>query len=97
MRTRDDMYADELANTSGRRSTGIGSRFYRGDIAANNREDSAATVGTAGEDRLGVGDRDFVDDSMEAGMAEIELGRLASQKSDPLIDQAIGQLATKLQ
>ena len=62
-------------------SVACNSNNNRGDIAANNTEDNAASVGTAGEDRLGVGDRDFVEDSMEAGMAEIELGRLASQKA----------------
>jgi putative membrane protein len=55
----------------------------------NNRRDTTvakpadpAAVGTAGADRNkpGMGDSDFVNDAAIAGMAEVELGNLASQK-----------------
>src|SRR6185295_6870979 len=57
----------------------------------NNRRDTTvaktadpAAVGTAGEaDRVkpGMGDKDFVNDAAIAGMAEVELGRMAAQKA----------------
>jgi len=42
-----------------------------------------AAVGTAGEadrNKPGMGDKDFVNDAAIAGMAEVELGRMASEK-----------------
>jgi len=56
----------------------------------NNRRDNTsatpadpAAVGTAGEadrNKPGMGDNDFVNDAAIAGMAEVELGRMASEK-----------------
>jgi len=47
-----------------------------------NREatDETATVGTAG-DAVSPGDRDFVEQSVVGGMAEVELGKLASERA----------------
>jgi len=56
----------------------------------NNRRDTTtatpadpAAVGTAGEgdrNKPGMGDNDFVNDAAIAGMAEVELGKMASEK-----------------
>ena len=60
----------------------VGCNGNRKDTTAATTADSAA-VGTAGEaDRAkpGMGDKDFVNDLAVAGMAEVELGRMASEK-----------------
>jgi putative membrane protein len=60
----------------------VGCNGNRRDTTTANTSDSAA-VGTAGEaDRAkpGMGDKDFVNDLAIAGMAEVELGRMASEK-----------------
>jgi putative membrane protein len=49
----------------------------RRDDAADNR-DNDPTIGTAG---LGAGNQEFVETSMESGMLEVELGKLAQQKA----------------
>ena len=48
---------------------------------AGNRSTTDETVGTAGN-AVSSGDRDFVDDLSIAGMAEVELGRMAIERSD---------------
>jgi putative membrane protein len=60
----------------------VGCNGNRRDTTAATTADSAA-VGTAGEaDRAkpGMGDKDFVNDLAIAGTAEVELGRMASEK-----------------
>ena len=47
----------------------------------DNRTTSDETVGTAGN-AVSAGDRDFVDNLTIAGMAEVELGRMAMERSD---------------
>lgn len=49
--------------------------------------DEAATVGTAG---VSAGDRNFVEESLSAGMAEVELGRMAQQRA---VDAEVKQFA----
>ncbi len=53
---------------------------------STDRRDTAASkpgeaVGTAGSDKVSRGDRDFVHDVAIANMAEIELGRLATERA----------------
>jgi len=60
----------------------IGCDNNRRDTPAATTADPAA-VGTAGEadrNKPGLGDKDFVNDAAIAGMAEVELGRMASEK-----------------
>ena len=60
----------------------VGCNGNRRDSTATTTSDPAA-VGTAGEaDRAkpGMGDKDFVNDLAIAGMAEVELGRMATEK-----------------
>jgi putative membrane protein len=54
----------------------------RSDIGANNTANDNTAVGTAGENRSmpTAGDKDFIEDQLAAGMAEIELGKLASER-----------------
>ena len=47
----------------------------------DNRTTSDGTVGTTGN-TVSAGDRDFVDDLTIVGMAEVELGRMAMERSD---------------
>jgi putative membrane protein len=47
----------------------------------DNRPTSDQSVGTTGNS-VGAGDRDFVDHLTIAGMAEVELGRMAMERSD---------------
>ena len=49
------------------------------DRSARNEVNDPNAVGTAGN-AAGAGDRAFVEDMAEAGMAEVELGKLASEK-----------------
>ena len=65
----------------------------RSDIAANNSVDNTA-VGTAGEDRnmLTAGDKDFINEASMAGMAEIELGKLASERALSADVKQFGQM-----
>ena len=61
----------------------VGCDNNRRDTTAATTAGDPAAVGTAGEaDRAkpGMGDKDFVNDTAIAGMAEVELGRLASEK-----------------
>jgi len=60
----------------------VGCDNNRRDTPAATTADPAA-VGTAGEadrNKPGLGDKDFVNDAAIAGMAEVELGRMASEK-----------------
>jgi putative membrane protein len=60
----------------------VGCNGNRRDTTTATTSDSAA-VGTAGEAaraKPGMGDKDFVNDLAVAGMAEVELGRMASEK-----------------
>lgn len=65
----------------------------RNDTAANTTTGDTA-VGTAGEAKTDVsrGDRDFVNDQMIAGMAEIELGKMAAQKGASAQVKRFGQM-----
>jgi putative membrane protein len=61
----------------------VGCDNNRRDRTAATTAGDPAAVGTAGEaDRAkpGMGDKDFVHDAAIAGMAEVELGRMASEK-----------------
>ena len=61
----------------------VGCDNNRKDTTAATTADPAA-VGTAGEadrNKPGMGDKDFVNDAAIAGMAEVELGRMASEKA----------------
>ena len=61
----------------------VGCDNNRKDTTAAARPGDPAAVGTAGEaerDKPGMGDNDFVNDLAIAGMAEVELGRMASEK-----------------
>jgi putative membrane protein len=60
----------------------VGCDSNRTDTTTATTSDPAA-VGTAGEadrNKPGMGDKDFVNDAAIAGMAEVELGRMASEK-----------------
>jgi putative membrane protein len=60
----------------------VGCDSKRTDTTTATTSDPAA-VGTAGEadrNKPGMGDKDFVNDAAIAGMAEVELGRMASEK-----------------
>jgi putative membrane protein len=65
----------------------------RSDVAANNSVDNTA-VGTAGDDRNlpTAGDKDFINESSMAGMAEIELGKLASERAVSADVKQYGQM-----
>lgn len=51
------------------------------DRSTRNDTDDPNTVGTAGNAAAGAGDRAFVEDMAEAGMAEVELGKAASERA----------------
>ena len=51
------------------------------DRSARNEANEPNTVGTGGNTAAGAGDRAFVEDTTEAGMAEVELGRIASERA----------------
>lgn len=51
----------------------------RAEFDANNAP-GADTVGTTGDNQLTGGDRDFIEESAAAGMAEVELGKLALER-----------------
>jgi putative membrane protein len=50
------------------------------NVENRNSTDDSATVGTTGA-AVSAGDREFVEQTMAGGMAEIELGRLAVERS----------------
>src|SRR5829696_2186192 len=61
----------------------VGCDNNRRDTTAATKATDPAAVGTAGEadrNKPGMGDKDFVNDAAIAGMAEVELGRMASEK-----------------
>jgi putative membrane protein len=51
----------------------------RAEFDANNAP-GADAVGTTGDNQLTGGDRDFIEESAAAGMAEVELGKLAVER-----------------
>src|SRR5438045_5138184 len=62
--------------------TGACNRDHRNQ-AANAPNPDTGTVGTAGtadKNKPGIGDKDFVEDVAKANTAEIELGRMASER-----------------
>jgi putative membrane protein len=64
---------------------------------SNDRRDTAASkpgdaVGTAGSDNISRGDRDFVHDVAIANMAEIELGRMATERAASPEVKKFGQM-----
>jgi putative membrane protein len=61
----------------------VGCNSSRRDTTATTTATDTAAVGTAGEadrNKASTGDKDFVNDLAIAGMAEVELGRLASER-----------------
>ena len=65
----------------------------RSDSAtANDQRESGVTAANNQDNELGSGDRDFVEDQLEAGMAEIELGKLATQKGASAEVKQFGQM-----
>ncbi len=68
----------------------------RNDTAANTTTGTSdSAVGTAGERAntdVSRGDRDFVTDQLVAGMAEIELGKMAAQKGASARVKQFGQM-----
>jgi len=73
-------------------SIGCGGNKDRSEIAANNTDTSA--VGTAGNavNTPTAGDKDFVNDMAMDGMAEIELGKLASERGLSADVKRFGQM-----
>jgi putative membrane protein len=63
-------------------TVGCGGNNDRDDIGANNTTaNDPGAVGTAGDNQLAAGDRDFIEESSAAGMAEVELGKLAAERA----------------
>jgi putative membrane protein len=65
----------------------------RGDIAANNNTDNTV-VGTAGENSSAFTDRDkdFINEMSMGGMADVELGKLASERGLSADVKQFGQM-----
>lgn len=65
------------------------------DRTATNQQQDNAAIGTGGDaanNELGFGDKDFVEDQLAAGTAEIELGKLATQKGSTAEVKQFGQM-----
>jgi putative membrane protein len=63
--------------------------------ASNTESPATGAVGTAGtadKNKPGIGDKDFVQDVAKAGTAEIELGRMASEKAVDAQVKKFGQM-----
>ena len=72
-----------------------GANNDRSDIAANNNDtvnSDTRGVGTAGDNAFSAGDRDFIEDQLEAGMAEVELGKLAAERGRSAQVKQFGQM-----
>jgi putative membrane protein len=64
----------------------------RTEVAENRDVNNDNRVGTTGAEGGGVGDNNFVEESTEAGMAEVELGKLAVQKGQSAEVKRFGQM-----
>ena len=62
--------------------------------ASNTESPATGAVGTAGteKNKPGIGDKDFVQDVAQAGTAEVELGRMASEKAVDAQVKKFGQM-----
>ena len=75
-----------------------GERAANDNIGAENsaistqNENRAPTVGTAGGDTPDASVRQFVEDMAHAGMAEVELGRMANQRGSAAAVKEFGQM-----
>jgi putative membrane protein len=63
-----------------------------GRDAASHSTDAVGTTGDNGRTKVGTGDKDFVHDLAIAGMAEVELGRLASERGSNAEVKKFGQM-----
>ena len=59
----------------------VGCDRSHNDVARTTTASDPAAVGTSGAAKVSSGDKDFVNDLSIAGMAEVELGRMATERA----------------